>query len=136
MKLLEKLLIYYKENEEDFVDDIEELDNWNGCLYDDRIFLMEHVNDVYCATEPEEILMRAFYGYDEPGNKGDQRQPFNPNRQYFYFNGFGNLVSTDRKDYSDYLNDYFIQDIIDNRDNLYLSEGAQQLIDNYEDENE
>lgn len=136
MELVEKLLAYYKDNEEDFIDDIEELDNWNGCLYDDRIFLMEHINDVYCATEPDEILRRAFYGYDKPLNKDDQRQQFNPNRQYFYFNGFGNLVSTDKKDYTDYLNDYFIQDIIDNRNQLYLSEGAQDIIDKYEDEND
>ena len=136
MELVKELMNYYKENEEDFVDDIEELDNWNGCLYDDRIFLMEDINDVYCATEPIEILMRVFYGYDEPVNEDDQRQPFNPNRQYFYFNGYGNLVSTNKKDYSDYLDTYFIQEIIDNRNHLTLSEGAQNLIDNYEDENE
>ena len=135
MELVKELMNYYRENVEDFNNDIEELNNWNGCLYDDQIYPMEDINDVYCATEPEEILRRAFYGYDEPGNEDDQRQPFNPNREYFYFNGFGNLVSTDEKDYSDYLDKYFIQDIIDNSYNLTLSEGAQNLIDNYEDEN-
>lgn len=136
MELVEKLLTYYRENEEDFIDDIEELDNWNGCLYDDRIFLMEDINDVYCATEPYEILSRAFYGYDEPYKYGDPSRPFNPNRNYFYFNCYGNLVSTDEKDYSDYLDKDFIQEIIDNRNHLYLSSGAKELIDDYEDENE
>lgn len=136
MKLVEKLLNYYKENTEDFVDDIEELDDWNDCLYEDRIFPMDEFDDVFQNINPSDILSRAFYGYDEPTDKNEQRQPFNPNREFFYFNGYGNLVSTNKINYNDYLNDYFIQDIIDNKEHLGLSEGAQELIDNYEDENE
>lgn len=136
MKLVEKLLEYYKENTEDFVNDIEELDDWTGCLYDDKIYPMEELNEIFSNYEPEEILHRAFYGYDEPINKNEQRQPFNPNREYFYFNGYGNLVSIDEKDYSAYLEESFIQEIIDNRYNLSLSSGVEDIIDNYEDEDE
>ena len=136
MTLVYKLMNYYRENSSDFLDDIEELNNWNGCLYDDRVFSMDDLNDVLQDINPSDILSSAFYGYDEPVNKDDQRQPFNPNRNYFYFNGYGNLVSTDKIDYSDYLDDYFVQEIIDNAANLVLSEGAQNLIDNDEDENE
>ena len=135
MKLVEKLLEYYKENKEDFANDIEELDGWTGCLYDDKVYPMEDINDVFSNDEqPEEILRRAFYGYDEPVNKDEQREPFNPNRDYFYFNGYGNLVSTDKKDYSSYLDNLFIQEIINNRYNLSLSSGAEDIIDDYEDE--
>ena len=136
MTLLYKLMKYYRENSSDFIDDIEELNNWNGYLYDDRVFSMDDLNDVLQDINPSDILFSSFYGYDEPVNKDDQRQPFNPNRNYFYFNGYGNLVSTDKIDYSDYLDDYFVQEIIDNAANLVLSEGAQNLIDNDEDENE
>ena len=80
--------------------------------------------------------MRAFYGYDEPYKNGDPSRPFNPNRNYFYFNGYGNLVSIDEKDYSAYLEESFVQDIIDNRYNLSLSGGAEDIIDDYEDEDE
>ena len=134
MKLVEKLLEYYKENAEDFANDIEELDDWTGCLYDDKIYPMEDINELFQGTEPLEVLQRAFYGYDEPYTKDGQREPFNPNRDYFYFNGYGNLVSIDEKDYSDYLDIAFIQDIIDNSYNLYLSDGAEDIINNYEDE--
>lgn len=133
MNLVDELLAYYKENTEDFNNDIEELDSWNGCLYDDKCFPMEELNEIYQCTEPLEILRRAFYGYDEP-YKGGQREPFNPNRNYFYFNGYGNLVSIDDQDYSSYLDEDFIQDIIDNRYKLSLSDGAQLLIDDYEPE--
>lgn len=132
MELVEKLMEYYKENEDDFTNDVEELDNWNGCLYDDKIYPMEDLNEIYQGANPEEILRRAFYGYDEPVNKDDQRRPFNPNRNYFYFNGYGNLVSIDNRDYSSYLDDDFIQDIINNECHLSLSEGAQKIIDSYE----
>ena len=133
MEIAEKLLTYYKENEEDFVDDIEELDNWNGCLYDDRVYSMDELDDVLQDVKPSGILMSAFCGYDKTR---EEPSPFNPNRDFFYFNGYGNLVSTDKIDYSDYLNTYFIQEIIDNKNHLSLSEGAQNLIDDYEDENE
>ena len=136
MELVEKLMNYYRENMEDFANDIEELDDWTGCLYDDKIYPMEELNEIFSNDEPEEILRRAFYGYDEPINENEQRQPFNPNREYFYFNGYGNLVSIDEKDYSDYLDTDFIQEIIDNRYNLSLSSGAEDIIDDYEDEDE
>ena len=136
MKLVEKLLEYYKENKEDFANDIEELDDWTGCLYDDKFYPMDDLNEIFSNKKPDEIISRAFYGYDDPINENEQRQPFNPNREFFYFNGYGNLVSIDEKDYSDYLDIAFIQDIIDNRYNLSLSSGAEDIIDDYEDEDE
>ena len=136
MTLVEKLMKYYRENTEDFNNDIEELNSWNGCLYDDQIYPMEQLNELFQGTEPLELLQRAFYGYDEPYKNGDPSRPFNPNRNYFYFNGYGNLVSINEKDYSDYLDIAFIQDIIDNRYNLSLSDGAEDIIDDYEDEDE
>ena len=136
MELAEKLLAYYKENIEDFNNDIEELDNWTGCLYDDKIYPMEQLNELFQGKEPEEILKRAFYGYDEPYKNGDPSRPFNPNRDYFYFNGYGNLVSISQRDYTDYLDTEFIQEIINNSYNLSLSVGSQTLIDYYEDEDE
>ena len=136
MELVEKLMDYYRENTEDFNNDIEALNSWNGCLYDDQIYPMEELNEFFSYEKPDEILHRAFYGYDEPVNKDEERLPFNPNRKYFYFNGYGNLVSINKKDYSNYLEESFIQDIIDNRYNLSLSIGAEDIIDDYEDEDE
>ena len=134
--LAEELFNYYKENEEDFNHDIEELDSWNGYLGDERIEDMEFLDDFYQGTEPTEILRRAFFGYDDTYAKSEQRAPFNPNRDYFYFNAYGNLVSTDERDYSSFLDEYFVKEIIDNECHLDLSDGAQEIIDNYEEEDE
>lgn len=134
--LAETLLNYYKEHEDDFNYDIEELDSWNGYLGDERAEPMEYLDEFYQGTEPTEILRRAFFGYDDAYAKSEQRAPFNPNRDYFYFNAYGNLVSTDYKDYSSFLDEYFVEEIIDNERHLYLSDGAQTIIDNYEEADE
>ena len=132
MALLDKLLSYYERNGEDFADDIEELDSWNECLCDDKIFSMDELDEVLQDVEPSEILRSALFGHDE--SQGKIKSTFNLDRDYFRFNGLGDLVSTDKRDYSDYLNDYFIQEIIDNKSHLVLSKGAQEIIDNYETE--
>ena len=132
MTLLDKLLAYYKENSEDFADDIEELDDWNGCLYEDKIFSMDELDEVLQNINPSDILRMALFGHDE--SHGLIKSSFNLNRDYFHYNGFGNLISTDERDYSDYLNDCFIQEIIENKSHLVLSKGAQEIIDNHEDD--
>lgn len=139
MKTLEEeLLSYYQNNEEDFNYDIEELDSWNGYLGDERAELMEYLDEFFQGTAPSEILMRVFYGHDDDSwhDKNGEKiyGEFNPNRNYFYLNGYGNLVSTDYKDYSSFLDDYFVKEIIDNECHLDLSDGAQEIIDSYEDE--
>lgn len=127
--LAETLLNYYQEHEDDFNYDIEELDCWNGILGDIRVKQMDKLDEIYQGKEATEILRRAYFGrdddscyYDENGKRvyGE----FNPNRDYFYFDGYENLVSTDKRDYSDYLDIYNVQDIIDNECYLGLSDGA------------
>lgn len=136
MTLQQELLDFYKQNDEAFVNDIEELDSWNGYLGDYHIFDMEELNDIYQDEEPIEILYRSFFGYDDDDSTPDHKAPFNPNREYFYFNGYANLVSTDYRDYSDFLDDEFVRNIIENESNLDLSDEAQEIIEKYEDQEE
>lgn len=134
MTLQQQLLEYYKENTEDFNHDIEELDSFNGYLGEKRYFPMEDFSDYYQGTDPLEIMRRALFGYDDDDSTLEEKKPFNPNKDYFYFNGMRNLVSTDYRDYSDYLDDRFIEEIIENgSDNLTLSPGAQEIIEDYEE---
>lgn len=137
--LTETLLNYYCEHDDDFIHDIEELDGWSGCLGYERIEPMEVLDEIYQSKEVTEILERAYFGYDaddwyeENGKRVHSK--FNPNRVYFYFNGYGNLVSTNYCDYSDYLDVDYVQDIIDNERHLCLSDGAQEIIDSYDQVN-
>lgn len=129
--LAEILLNYYQEHEDDFNHDIEELDCWNGILGDE-------LDELYQGKKATEILSRAYFGHDDDSWHEENGErvygEFNPNRDYFYFNGYGNLVSTDERDYSDYIDLDYVQDIIDNECNLDLSDGAQEIIDNYDED--
>ena len=136
MTLVNELLAYYKENIDDFNSDIEELDSWNGYLGDELVVPMEELDEYYQGTDPLEVLRRAFFGYDDVCSTSEKKAPFNPNRDYFYINGYGNLVSTDERDYRAYLDEEFVEDIIDNASNLDLSDGAQEILENYEDQEE
>lgn len=144
-KAIRAIIKYFEENEETFNTCIEELDAYNGYLNDDRYHSMDDLNDLYSGSEPIEILQRAYFGHDadtwhtdSSGNKiyGE----FNPNREYFYFNGYGNLVSSDHKDYSAHLDKYAIESMSEDRqyiDTIESDEELAALFDELEqDENE
>lgn len=129
---INKIIEYFENNEDVFNACIEELDSYNGYLNDDRYYEMEMLNDFYNGTEPIEILNRAFYGHDDDtwttdasGNKSYGE--FNPNREYFYYNGYGNLISSNYKDYSAHLDKYAIESMSENRNNIYTIEENEEL---------
>lgn len=120
MKKYEKIIAYFEENENIFNSCMEELDNYNGYLGDERYYEMEMLNEFYNGIEPLEFLHRVYYGRDDDtyhtDSSGDKvYDEFNPNRDYFYYNGYGNLVSSDYKDYSHKLDDYFVESLLENR---------------------
>lgn len=114
------ILTYFKENDDTFTACLEELDSYNGYLGDDRYYDMEELAEFYCDADPIELLNRAYYGYAEDSCTIDQwgtkrQDPFNPNADYFRYNGYGNLVSSDYKDYSDHLDHWAVDAMEENR---------------------
>jgi hypothetical protein len=129
----EQLKELFEQDEQLFNAAIEELDSYNGYLNDNRYYSMDELNDLYSGTEPIEILQRAYFGRDNDtwttdssGNK--TYGEFNPNREYFTYNGYGNLVSSDYKDYSYLLDEYFIDALIEDADYLYLDDEIMNII--------
>lgn len=130
-EITKEIIEYFKNNEEIFNECIEELDNYNGYLGDNRYYFMDNLDEIYTNELPTEILCRAFYGKDD-----DTNGEFNPNREYFYYNGYGNLVSSDYKDYSAYLDNYAIEAMNENRhyiDSIDSNEDLQKLFDELEE---
>lgn len=126
------IIQYFKENEDIFNDCIEELDGYTGYLGDDRYYCMEDLSEFYHGQDPIEILTRAFYGHDDDEWETDRNGnkvygEFNPNREYFYFNGYGNFVSSDYKDYSDKLDHWAIEEMSENRNYIYSIEDDEEL---------
>lgn len=141
---IEKIIAYFEENEGTFNACIEELDGYNGYLGDDRYYDMEQLQELYHGVDPIEILQRAFYGYDADtwttDSRGDKTYgAFNPNRDYFYYNGYGNLVSSNYKDYSYKLDAYAIESMLENRyyiDSIDNDDVLTALFDKLEEDDE
>ena len=126
------IIEYFENNEDIFNDCMEELDSYNGYLGDDRYFSMDELDELHNDTEPSELLRRAFFGYDEEtyttdrdGNK--TYGAFNPNRDYFRYNGYGNLVSADYKDYSGMLDKYAVESMSENRSYIDSIDNDEEL---------
>lgn len=126
------IIEYFENNEDIFNDCMEELDSYNGYLNDDRYYSMEELDELHNGIEPSELLRRAFFGYDEEtyttdryGNK--TYGAFNPNRDYFRYNGYGNLVSADYKDYSGMLEPFAIEVMRENRDYIDSIDDNEKL---------
>ena len=132
---IEKLTALFNDNEDLFNETIEALDSYNGYLGDDRYYEMDMLDEFYTGTNPTELLTRAFYGYDDTykDENGNHTEAFNPNREYFYYNGYGNLVSSDIIDYSAHLDDYFIQDVIENAHDWDFPDEVMEIIDDIDD---
>ena len=118
--IVEKIIEYFKNNEEVFNAAIEELDAYNGYLGDNRYYEMEYLSEFYSGADPIELLNRAYFGRDDEtwttdSNGNKTYGPFNPNRDYFYYNGYGNLVSADYKDYTGYIDVCVVEAMSENR---------------------
>lgn len=126
------IIEYFENNEDLFNDCLEELDSYNGYLGDDRYFSMDELDELCNGTEPSELLRRAFYGYDEQtyttDRDGDKTYgAFNPNREYFRYNGYGNLVSADYKDYTGQLDKYAVESMSENRSYIDSIDNDEEL---------
>ena len=122
------------------MDDNDLMDVWREYCehtnrYDDEIYTMDLFDDFYCGMSPVDIATRCFYGHDEWNDESS----FNPNRDYFYLNGYGNPVSIDYIGYNEYSEkfmcsildvDAMIDFIIDNENDLNNPDIADILEDN------
>lgn len=138
--IIAEIIAYFEENDDVFNTCIEELDGYNGYLGDDRYFEMEMLDEFYHGEKATEILYRAFCGHDKDNyhtdaNGNKEYAEFNPNRNYFKYNGYGNLVSTDYPDYSHLLDHFFVEALADDRryiDGIDDDETLEKLFDELE----
>ena len=139
--IIADILDYYNEDGNAFINSVEELSDYNGCLGDDRWEDMEELDELYRGEDPIELLNRAFNGYDADTWHTDSYNEkefgaFNPNRDYFRFNAYGNLISSDYKDYSDYLNDSTIEEMAEYSERIDEIQGNDELKSLFDELNE
>ena len=143
-EITREIIEYFKNNEDIFNDCIEELDSYNGYLGDNRYYMMDELDELQNDIEPSELLRQAYFGYDEDTWTTDKSGKknycqFNPNNEYFRYNGYGNLVSAEYKDYTEQLDKYAIESMSENRyyiDSINNDEELTALFDELEEEEE
>lgn len=139
---INKIISYFEDNNDIFTACIEELDSYDGCLNDDRYYNMEDLPELFGNDDPMNLLYRAFYGHDADTWHTDahgQKEygQFNPNRDFFTLNGYGNFVSTDWKDYTAHLDRYAVEAMQENRayiDSIGSDDELAALFDELEED--
>lgn len=132
--IINDIIKLFAENEELFNNCIEELDGYNGFLGDDRYYRMDELNEFYSNTDVANLMQRIYYGYSEDETYTDEHGQiihcqFNPNQDYFTYNGYGNLVSAWDKDYTGFLDKWFIEDLTKCRQWVYSIEDDARLVE-------
>ena len=73
---------------------VQEINAYNGSMENLDIFEMDMFDEIMNGFEPMEIALKTYYG------------DFNPNDEYFRFNGYANLESLSEYDLENELLDY------------------------------
>ena len=104
--------------------DYEQVDLWNEYCEaqncdDDRIECMEGFDDLFYGRSPLEIVRSL-------------DSSFNPNHAWFYFDGWGDICSTDYPENGIIQQDDIAEYIDESGDNLYDS-GIAELLESWDD---
>ena len=90
--------------------------------YDDEIIEMERFDEICEGMIPSDIARSIFYG------------DFNPNHDYFHFNGYGNFESTNRPTDWIYPGD-IAREVVD-REKSFENDEIQEEIDSWNEDDE
>lgn len=129
------------DNEEIFNELCEQLDNKNGFLGNNRYYPMYELYQYNQPSDQESfdrLMNLIYYGQDEDSftydNNGNKNySSFNPNRDWFKYDGYGNLVSTDYKEYPVTVSE-LIDEVVEhyydiNIDDVELDELFEELVE-------
>ena len=107
-------------------------------MYDDEVFNMDYFDEFYANLDPIEVATRVFFGCDE----WDEKSSFNPNREWFYLNGYGNPGSLDYVSFNEYANEYncriidgdAVADYVCENQNGLDNDELQELVDEFSEQ--
>lgn len=114
--IVDQLKDYFFQHVDEFARMAEVADSFNGCLGDDRLYPMAELDELYSGQSPTYILERAFFGYSwNPYAPFEHRysDPFNPNLEYFFLDGYSNLVSVPGFLYENYYRNHIDRDHVE-----------------------
>lgn len=121
---MEKIINYLLENTEELENVVREINSWNGSL--------EHLE----AYPNDEDFFDTFFSHDVMSAvRAVQYGDYNINDDYVGFDGYGNLVSFNYREYIDELKaevEEIAELLLEYHDKLYMSDELVDLIEEYE----
>lgn len=110
------LINFFSDNADIYEDVIEELDSYDGYLTGERYYPMEDLETDLSGLNPIELINRL-------------SNDFSLNDEWYKWENNYTLISTHHKDYSDYLDSYFINDLLENYHQLYSVDEYPELLE-------
>lgn len=110
------------------MDLVNEINGWDGSLEYLQAYSMDEFDEIMNGFEPLEIANRIYFG------------DFNPNHEYFRFNGYANLESLDEYDLEEEIKDYSSEiarrtiELYEEGKLQYLDEEVLEILEDQEEE--
>ena len=122
------LMELFEDDEDLFADVVENLDDLTDFLDDDRYRPMDEICEDINRLTPMEAFNLALDGCDEDGGK------FDIMADYFRMDYYGSIHSASYRDYTDYLYEWVMEDIIDHSESLDLPSEITDIIDEIDED--
>ena len=128
MNKVENLKGYILNNVSKGMDLINEVNSWDGSLDYLQVYYMDDFDEIMNGCQPIEIAQRIYFG------------DFNPNDEYWRFNGYANLESLDEYELYEEIKDNAIEiaqrtvELYEDGHLNYLDDEIVEILDNNEEE--
>ena len=129
MELREKIIEILENMDNDELVNIHNEYCYNANYYDNEIMDAYRLEEYLSNGEVMNWLNRFYFGEDAGHSK---EYSANPNRNYFTFNGYGNIISFDYA--RDYVDIEAIADYIEENNNALYNDEIQAILDELESE--
>lgn len=139
VEIITDIIKYLKENTDIANQAVEELNDCTGFLYENELYPMDELPDMMNGVDILELLRMTYFGRDDESwhlNKHGEKvyeSSFNPMRDYFYFDGYGNLVSCNSFDYRDYIDIDVVREMTDNREYIDAIKNDAELSEMFDE---
>ena len=124
--VIDKAIDYFEDNRDEYDECLDELNHWED-------YTREHSDTIY---EPMDYFDDYFSDVGSILEDVVDRldSSFSSRDEYFYFDGYGNICSTDEHEYEDMLDSDFIDALYYDKDRIDLPAYIEKLFDAYDDD--
>lgn len=117
---------------------LEELDDINGILGDDRLCPMSELTDSLSARDPYDAFLSGVYSYGIyslllPHNSARDHDIFDPTDDYYFIDSYGRVVSVAERVYPIYNS--YVDSLLENMSKLHIPTDLQTALEKVKNNN-